>query len=582
MSSAGARLVELINRNSPIRIFSRPAFVKKDDTVEEQKKKNDDTDKGEEKQVEQNNSQYDERGEYYQCEFRRNVLTVFVFGASGDLAKKKTYPALFSLYKSKYLPETFTVIGYARSEKSDDDFRSGMRKFLTKDGPGDGDANKNDSDIDEFLKHCVYRNGSSYEDEDAFKRIINEAKDMEEDSNLEGVNRLFYFAVPPSVFVAISRVLKKVGVDNDGWNRFILEKPFGHDLQSFEKLNADISSILNEEEIFRIDHYIGKEAVQNLLVMRFANAIYEPLWNRQHVSSVTISFKENFGTKGRGGYFDSEGIIRDVMQNHLLQVMTMFAMEAPVGQTGDLIRDEKVKVLRAMRDIRVEDCILGQYIADDEGKLEAYRDHEKVPDDSDAATYAAMVLYIDNPRWDGVPFIMRAGKALNETKSEVRMQFRNAPGASLLFADAREGPGLQRNELVIRLQPKEAVYMKMNIKSPGLAGDPVLSELDLSYDLRYPDKFSKLPDAYTRLILQVLRGDKSAFVRDDELDQAWRIFTPLLHAIDDGKLKPIPYKAFSRGPSEYDDMIRKYGYVYAGDAYEWPSRENRGIEVNGK
>lgn len=506
-------------------------------------------------------SQHDEKGEFYLCDYRCDALTIFVIGASGDLAKKKTYPSLFALFRSSYLPEALTIVGYARSKKSDDDFRNGIRGYLK--------HAEDKSEVDHFLSKCIYRSGG-YDDETAIKKVADEMTAIENESGASDANRLFYFAIPPALFVNVAAALKSSATSHNGWSRFIVEKPFGSDLESFEELNKNLSGLLEEKETYRIDHYIGKEAVQNLLVMRFANAIFEPLWNRNNVECVVISFKEDFGTKGRGGYFDKSGIIRDVMQNHLMQVLTMFAMEAPARQTGDYIRNEKVKVLQAIPPIKVAECITGQYIADDEGREQAYTDDEGVPDDSKTPTFAAMTMYIDNPRWDGVPFIMRAGKALNERKSEVRVQFKKAPGSNLLFPQVGvEEQGLWRNELVMRLQPNEAVYMKVNIKAPGLAGDPVMSELDLSYKTRFPDKFSDLPDAYTRLILQVLRGDSSAFVRDDELREAWKIFTPLLHAIDDGAIEPIKYKAFSRGPKEFDEMCARHGFVYGGQAYKW-------------
>lgn len=516
-------------------------------------------------------SQHDEKGPYYRCDYRTDCLTVFVIGASGDLAKKKTYPSLLALYVSQYLPDDFYIVGYARSARTDDEFRKHMRPNLLK-GLDDEEA------VDSFLSHCYYRFGKSYDDEVAVKKTVSDVEKWEKESGA-CPNRLFYFAIPPTVFVAIAKVLKKVATGQKGWSRFIVEKPFGHDSESFEELNKDFSNILTEDEIYRIDHYIGKEAVQNLLVMRFANSTFEPLWNRNYISTVTISFKEDFGIKGRGGYFDKEGIIRDVMQNHCMQVLTMFAMEAPVHYEGDYVRDEKVKVLQSMPPISIESCITGQYVADDDCREESYTSHDGVPDDSKTPTFAAFVLYINNPRWEGVPFIMRAGKALNERKTEVRVQFKRAPGSALLFPGAGEGDrGLERNEVVIRVQPNEAVYMKLNIKEPGLAGDPMLAELDLSYRTRFPDKFMKLPDAYTRLILQVLRGESSTFVRDDELREAWRIFTPMLHAIDEGKIVPYKYKAFSRGPVEFDDLTVKMGYQYAGEAYQWRRREENCVE----
>lgn len=492
-----------------------------------------------------------EISDFYECEYLTTALTVFVVGASGDLAKKKTYPSLFSLFVTGYLPENVIICGYARSKKSDEEFREGMRKKLK----GDSD------DISRFLERCIYRHGQ-YDDQGRIAEVFGEISEIEARVNGAASNRLFYFAIPPNLFVSIGRSLKAAAMSQTGWNRFIIEKPFGRDLHSFEALDADISSLLSESQTFRIDHYIGKEMVQNLMIMRFANSTFEPLWNRNHISSVTITFKEDFGTQGRGGYFDKYGIVRDVMQNHLMQILCMVAMEPPVHATGDYIRNEKVKVLQCIDEIRKEDCITGQYTA--YGKEPGYTDDEGVPDNSQTPTFATLVMYIRNARWEGVPFILRAGKALNERKSEVRVQFRGAPGGTRLF----DSP-LPRNELVMRVQPNEAMYLKTLVKRPGLAGAPVVSELDLSYKKRFADKFSSLPDAYTRLILQVLRGDSSAFVRDDELRESWRIFTPLLHAIDAGEIDPILYRFGTRGPKQGDRFTAKLGYVYSGKQYDW-------------
>ncbi len=478
---------------------------------------------------------------------------MFVVGASGDLAKKKTYPSLFALYNTGYLPKSVIICGYARSKKSDAEFRAQMRSRLSGD----------DAKITQFLERCIYRHGQ-YDDAKRMAEVFKEIKEMETALGGECCNRLFYFAIPPNIFVSAGRALKQVAMTTNGWNRTIIEKPFGRDTDSFLRLHEDISAIYSESEIYRIDHYIGKEMVQNLMVLRFANSTFEPMWNRNHISTVTVTFKEDFGTQGRGGYFDKYGIIRDVMQNHLMQIVTMIAMEPPVESTGDYIRDEKVKVLKCIDEIRTEDCILGQYTA--YGKNPGYTMDDGVPDNSTTPTFATLVMYINNARWEGVPFILRAGKALNERKSEVRIQFRGAPGSSRLFP----GTALPRNELVMRVQPEEALYLKTLVKKPGLAGDPVVSELDLSYKRRFPDKFSSLPDAYTRLILQTLIGDASSFVRDDELRESWRIFTPLLDAVDSGEIEPILYKFGTRGPKQGDQMTARLGYVYSGNAYEWP------------
>ena len=411
------------------------------------------------------------------------------------------------------------------------------------------------------MKMVIYRNGESYDDRDSLKKIFEELKKNE---NEKCANRLFYFAVPPGVFVDAAGALKEVAQTESGWNRYIIEKPFGKDLESFEEMNSKMSKTIDETDLFRIDHYLGKEMMQTLMVLRFSNSTFEPLWNRNHINCVVISLKENFGTAGRGGYFDQYGIIRDVMQNHMLQALTMVAMEPPVKVSGNYIRDEKVKVLQAMPEIKLEDCVLGQFYADKEGKIPSYTDDEGVPEDSTTATFATMVMFINNARWEGVPFIMRAGKALNEKKAEVRIQFKSPGGMRTLFPDA----AVPNNELVLKFQPEEAIYMKTNIKTPGLVGDPLETELDLSYRTRFKDKAKKLPEAYTRLILNVLLGDKSMFVRGDELREAWRVFTPLLHKIDEEKVKPIKYQALTRGPKESDELIQKYGFQYSG-VYKW-------------
>lgn len=320
-----------------------------------------------------------------------------------------------------------------------------------------------------------------------------------------------------------------------GWSRIIVEKPFGRDLDSSNKLSKHLASLFKEEELYRIDHYLGKEMVQNLMTLRFGNRIFGPTWNRDHISAVVISFKEPFGTQGRGGYFDEFGIIRDVMQNHLLQILCLVAMEKPPTTNADDIRNEKVKVLKSTKTITMNDVVLGQYVGDPSGEGEAklgYLDDPTVPKGSVTPTFALGVCHIQNERWDGVPFILRCGKALNERKAEVRIQYRDVPG-DIFHGQAK------RNELVIRVQPGEAVYIKMMTKTPGMSFEMEETELDLTYLSRYKD--AVMPDAYERLVLDVFCGNQMHFVRSDELTEAWRIFTPLLHQIETEKNKPIPY-----------------------------------------
>jgi len=492
------------------------------------------------------------------CEYKNEGLSIVVVGASGDLAKKKTYPSLYFLYRKGFVPKRSLIVGYARSKRSDEEHREGLKEALKEHG--------DEKELDDFLQMNIYTPGG-YGDTEAMSNTISKIEKHEADQDLEKANRLFYFAVPPNVFIDTATAIKEVGMTTKGWNRVIIEKPFGKDIESFEKMSSDISKILDEEAIFRIDHFLGKEMSQNMAILRFANSTFEPLWNNKYIDSVMITMKETFGAEGRGGYFDEYGIIRDVMQNHLLQLLCLLTMEPPSKLVGDAaevaeyVRDEKTKLLRAMRPIRGDEVVLGQYTGN--GDKLGYREDETVADDSNTPTYAAVVLRICTPRWDGVPFIMRAGKALNEGKNEMRVQFKRPPAASFMFAQ-----DIPDNELVLRFGPTEAIYMKTNIKKPGITTDLVTSELDLTYKHRFKDDYTSLPDAYTRLILDTLRGDKSSFVRDDELREAWKVFTPLLKEIDNGQHDIIQYKYGSRGPEKADELIQSAGFRYTG-TYKW-------------
>jgi glucose-6-phosphate 1-dehydrogenase len=427
----------------------------------------------------------------------------------------------------------------------------------------DEDATK----LKEFWAMNTYVRGS-YTEKDAFEKLNVEIVKLE--AGHKKANRLFYLALPPSVFAPVTSNIKLCCMSSLGWSRVIVEKPFGKDSESSAELSEHLSSLFQEEEIYRIDHYLGKEMVQNLMVMRFANTVLQPIWNRNNIANVVVTFKEPFGTMGRGGYFDEFGIIRDIMQNHLLQVMCLAAMEKPASNSSEDIRNEKVKVLRSIRPIELDDVVLGQYVGDPMGKGDSklgYLDDETVPKGSRTPTFAIAALYIRNERWDGVPFILKCGKALNERKAEVRVQFKDAPGN--IFAEGSS----RRNELVIRLQPNEAMYMKLMMKQPGMSFEPVESELDLTYTNRYGN--IALPDAYERLILDTLSGTQAHFVRSDELAEAWRIFTPLLHRIEGENIEPIKYIYGTRGPKEADEFASKLGFVYS-PTYKWqPSPTHR-------
>nr|XP_002126015.1 glucose-6-phosphate 1-dehydrogenase-like [Ciona intestinalis] len=475
-----------------------------------------------------------------------------VLGASGDLAKKKIIPTLWWLYRDDLLPDHIHIIGYARSKMSVADIRAKAFPYMKV-----KDSEK--AKLDSFFAAMSYVQGS-YSEEDGFKKLDTAIKAFH---NGNKANRLFYLALPPTVFAEVTQNIHDHCFEHEGWNRIIIEKPFGRDFDSSAKLSNHLSRLFDESQLYRIDHYLGKEMVQNLMVLRFANRLFGPVWNRDNISSVLITFKEPFGTTGRGGYFDKFGIIRDVMQNHLFQVLCLTAMEKPASNNADDIRDEKVKVLKCIRPLKLDDLVLGQYVADPEGTgdaKEGYLDDPTVPKGSVTPTFAVGKFNICNERWDGVPFILKCGKALNERKAEVRVQFRDVPG------DIFSNGVVKRNELVMRVQPNEAVYCKMMTKSPGMNVEPVETEMDLSYNLRYKDV--KMPDAYERLILDVFTGSQLNFVRSDELSEAWRIFTPVLHQIENEKVNPIPYKYGTRGPEEADVFIKAAGFHYSS-TYKW-------------
>ncbi|MED6201227.1 Glucose-6-phosphate 1-dehydrogenase 1, chloroplastic [Stylosanthes scabra] len=454
-------------------------------------------------------------------------LSITVVGASGDLAKKKIFPALFALYYEDWLPENFIVYGYARTKMTDEELRNMISRTLT----CRIDKRENCEDkMDQFLKRCFYHSGL-YNSEDDFSDLDSKLKEKEcgKDSN-----RLFYLSIPPNIFVDVVKCASLKASSRNGWTRVIVEKPFGRDSESSRELTRCLKQYLTEEQIFRIDHYLGKELVENLSVLRFSNLVFEPLWCRNYIRNVQLIFSEDFGTEGRGGYFDNYGIIRDIMQNHLLQILALFAMETPV------------KVLRSMRQIQLEDVVVGQYKGHNKsGKsYPAYTDDPTVPKDSLTPTFAAAALFIDNARWDGVPFLMKAGKALHTRRAEIRVQFRHVPG-NLYKRNFGTDLDKTTNELVLRVQPDEAIYLKINNKVPGLGMRLDRSDLNLLFRSRYP---REIPDAYERLLLDAIEGERRLFIRSDELDAAWSLFTPLLKEIENKKIAPELYPYGSRGP----------------------------------
>eukprot|EP00882_Tetradesmus_deserticola_P002300 GHRQ01002455.1.p1 GENE.GHRQ01002455.1~~GHRQ01002455.1.p1 ORF type:complete len:526 (+),score=252.21 GHRQ01002455.1:167-1744(+) len=499
----------------------------------------------------------------WDCKIAPDItLSIVVLGASGDLAKKKTFPALFALYKQGFLPKATQIIGYARSKLTDEALHERLTPYLKGE----------EQQVAKFLKLCLYVQGDYTPDAPGYQQLSQHIEEWEQQPN-SPAGRLFYLALPPYVYPEVcqglSHACSNLGPNphSSSWVRAIVEKPFGNDLDSSEELCEQLGALFPENQLYRIDHYLGKELSQNLLVMRWANPIFGAWWNRHYVNNVQISFKEDFGTQGRGGYFDTYGIIRDVIQNHLTQLLALIAMECPVSNHPDDIRDEKCKVLRCIAPLKLEDVVLGQYTAGN--GQPGYLEDSTVPDDSRAPTYAACRLQINNERWAGVPFVLRAGKALNERSVVVRIQLHENPVPLFGSQGAQQQ---MRNEFVMRLQPGEAIYAKMVVKKPGLEMATDMSELDLSYGERYSDV--KIPDAYERLILDCIRGDQQHFVRRDELRAAWSIFTPLLHAIDRGEAQLEPYEYGSRGPAGQDPFLAAAGYKRTA-GYNWkPSKSS--------
>lgn len=406
--------------------------------------------------------------------------------------------------------------------------------------------------ISKFQELCEYFSGG-YEDDSKYDEL--KAKILSFNPKLV----VFYLALPPSVFIPVSQRIATRISNKSFETRLVVEKPFGKDSFSSAELSLALSCFFTESQIYRIDHYLGKEMVKNMLILRFANVFFDAVWDCKHISNVQITFKETIGVEGRGGYFDEFGIIRDVMQNHLMQILCLIAMEKPKSMNSEHVRDEKVRVLRKIKPLTLDDIIVGQYGPNSEGSKKGYLQDDTVPENSRAATFAAAVLYVDDVRWRNVPFILKCGKALNEQKAEIRIQFQDVPNS--LFASSE----LARNELVIRVQPNEAVYMKIVAKKPGLESSTVISELDLSYSSRYSEV--RIPDAYESLVLDVLKGDHSNFVRDDELEAAWKIFTPILKELE--SVQPEIYPYGSRGPSSVNELIEKAGFQRATKEYIW-------------
>ncbi len=456
---------------------------------------------------------------------------IIIFGASGDLTRRKLVPALHSLSCEALLHPQTQILGVARSGFTEEEFHTRLYEGVTEYArlkPGVCQR------WGALAPRHHYLSGE-YDDPQTYQQLRAYLERLDQESG-SGGNHLFYLAVPPELYTVILKHLGEAGLNHSaGWSRIVVEKPFGHDLESARLLNEAIHAVFSEEQIYRIDHYLGKETVQNILTLRFANAIFEPLWNRNYISSVQITVAEDEGIGRRGGYYDQSGVLRDMLQNHLLQLLTLVALEPPVVFSAQALRDEKLKVLQAVRQIVPDDCVLGQY--------EGYRQEPEVGADSKTPTFTAVRLYIDNWRWQGVPFYLRSGKRLERKLTEIVMQFKPVP--HLLFA---QEAGLASNRLALCLQPDEGIQLRFEIKKPGTG----MQTDSVSMDFHYGEKFGTdaLPEAYERLLLDALQGDAALFGRADEIERAWTLVGPLL------SLNEVAgYSGGSWGPSSADQLI---------------------------
>ncbi|HEY7648584.1 MAG TPA: glucose-6-phosphate dehydrogenase [Methylomirabilota bacterium] len=477
-------------------------------------------------------------------------FTLIIFGASGDLTRRKLIPALFALYAARTLPEPFDVVAVARTEMSDEEFRQRMREAVNEFG-----RVKPPSDLvwERFARALQYLPGDP-KDSGLYERLKSTLAQLEKARN-GGENRLFYLATPPSLYDDIVEHLGTAGLSRsiNGWARIVIEKPFGEDLITAQALNRQVVKFFREDQVYRIDHYLGKETVQNLLVFRFANGIFEPLWNRNHVAHVQITVAESLGVENRGAYYEEAGALRDMMQNHLLQLLCLIAMEPPVTFDAAPVRDEKNKVLQAIRPIdpaRVEEAALrGQYGPGfvESRHVPGYRQEKGVSPDSRTETYAALKLFVDNWRWAGVPFYLRTGKRLAHRVSEIVIQFRRTP--HLIFR--RNLQGASPNLLIIRIQPDEGIALTVTAKVPG----PDLKLAPVTLDFRYNEVFGgQPPEAYERLLLDAIHGDTTLYARGDWVEEAWKLLEPVLTAWKSAA-PAATYEAGSWGPAAADTFI---------------------------
>lgn len=488
-----------------------------------------------------------------------NPTIIVIFGATGDLSWRKLVPAVYNLYLDKWISNQFAVIGVGRSPMSDEEFKKysldGVDKFSRS-------GKSRPEDWAPFAEGLHFQQ-ADYNDDASYQALRECIENLEAKWN-GPVNRIFYMSIPPTAVEIISKKLHNNGLTNDkNLSRLVVEKPFGRDLESAKQLNASLLSIFDECQIYRIDHYLGKETVQNILAFRFANALFEPLWNRNYIDHVQITVSEQLGVEDRGGYYDHSGALRDMIQNHLLQLLCYVAMEPPVSFNADEIRNKKVDVLHALRKFKREDvhlsAVRGQY---GEGWMQGkhvpgYREEAGVAKNSNTETFAAIKFFIDNWRWQGVPFYLRTGKRMSEQNSVITIQFRPVPHQSF---PSQAAENWQPNRLILHIQPQMGIRLTFQAKRPGLKMQ--LNPVDMLFD--YKESYTTgTPEAYETLLLDVMRGDATLFMRADQVEAAWEVLMPIIEKWEANPSVHFPnYAAGSRGPEEAEALIAKDGHTW--------------------
>ena len=477
------------------------------------------------------------------------VLTIF--GASGDLTQRKLFPALYSLAYRHLLPERFAVLGVARTEMSTEEFVERMREAV-----GEHGRDEFREDVWDELANGIRYLGTDFADDEAWDALVDVLNELDETRGTRG-NRVYYLAVPPS---AIETIVTHLGNcrAREGWTRLIVEKPFGHDLESARTLNGLIRAEFDETEIFRIDHYLGKDTVQNMLVLRFANGIFEPIWNRQFIDHVEITVAESLGIGGRAAFYEESGAVRDIFQNHLLQLLALTAMEPPIDFSADSVRNEKVKVLKAMHTPGPKHVVRGQYgpgfIEGEE--VPGYREEEGVAPDSLTETYVAAKLFVDNWRWADTPFYVRTGKRLPKRETTIAIEFKRAPHPPF---EITSSDGLRPNVLLVHIQPDEGVSLEIGAKVPGQGVVIRTVHMDFLYGGTFR---TGLPEAYERLILDCLLGDATLFTRADEVEEQWALVDAIVAPWRRDRPTFPNYAAGTWGPSDADELIARDGRAW--------------------